>query len=222
MSRFLIRIGCGIVYVLAIFIGLAVGALAVLNFLDPPTTMVQAQRRVESWFEDSEYVKQFRFVPLDSIDVDLHWAVIASEDTRFYQHAGIDWDAVEGAVDEYREGGRLRGASTITQQLAKNLFLTTHSTFLRKGLELPLAYLTDLLLPKRRILEIYLNVIEWGPGVYGAEAAARHHYGKSALRLTRDQAARLAGCLPDPLRRRPRQMNRMSASIKVRMAQLGH
>ena len=211
-----------VMYAAVVFIGSTIAALVALNLFDPPTTMVQTQRRVESWFEDGEYVKQFRFVPLDSIDADLHWAVIASEDGRFYEHAGIDWEAVEEAMDEYQEGRRLRGASTITQQLAKNLFLTTHSTFVRKGLELPLAYLTDLILPKRRILEIYLNVIEWGPGVYGAEAAVRHHYRKSALHLTRDQAARLAGCLPDPLRRRPHQMNKMSESIKARMQNLGH
>jgi monofunctional biosynthetic peptidoglycan transglycosylase len=184
--------------------------------------MVQIQRRVESWFSDSEYEKRYRFVPLDSIDTDLQWAVIASEDGRFYEHHGVDWQAVEKAVEEYQEGARLRGASTITQQLAKNLFLTTHSNFVRKGFELPLAYLTDLLLPKRRILELYLNVIEWGPGVYGAEAAAEYHYGRSAGNLTRDQAARLAACLPDPLRRSPSRMNRMSESIKVRMGQLGH
>ena len=222
MRRLLATIGRGLVYAATIIFGSAGGALLALNLLDPPATMVQAQRRVESWFEGGEYVKRYRFVPLDSIDADIHWAVIASEDARFYEHAGVDWKAVGKAVDEFQGGRRLRGASTITQQLAKNLFLTTHSTFVRKGLELPLAYLTDLLLSKRRILEIYLNVIEWGPGVYGAEAAARYHYGKSASSLTRDQAARLAACLPDPLRRRPQRMNSMSKSIKLRMGQLGH
>lgn len=222
MRRFLSGIGRVFGYAIIILLGSAIGMLIALNFVDPPTTMVQVQRRVESWFVDGEYVKEFRFVPLDSIDADLHWAVIASEDSRFYEHAGVDWKAIEEAVDEYRDGRRLRGASTITQQLAKNLFLTTHSTFVRKGLELPLALLTDLILPKERILEIYLNVVEWGPGVYGAEAAARHHYGASASSLTRDQASRLAACLPDPRRRRPQRMDTMSKSIKVRMGQLGH
>ncbi len=222
MRRLLSGIGRASLYALVILLGSAIGILVALNWIDPPTTMVQVQRRAESWFEDDDYAKQFRFVPLDSIDVDLHWAVIASEDGRFYEHAGVDWKAVEKAVDEFQGGRGLRGASTITQQLAKNLFLTTHSTFVRKGLELPLAYAADLILPKRRILEIYLNVIEWGPGVYGAEAAARYHYGKSSSSLTRDQAARLAACLPDPRRRRPQQMNRMSESIKVRMRQHRH
>ncbi|MFV1980152.1 MAG: monofunctional biosynthetic peptidoglycan transglycosylase [Rhodothermia bacterium] len=222
MRRLLARIGRGLVYAATIILGLTVGVLLALNLLDPPTTTVQAQRRVESWFEDGGYVKQFRFVPLEAIDEDLQWAVIASEDGRFYEHSGVDWQAVEEAVDEYRKGRRLRGASTITQQLVKNLFLTTHSTFIRKALELPLAYLADFLLPKKRILELYLNVIEWGPGVYGAEAAARYHYGTSASSLTRDQAARLAASLPDPRRRRPQRMNRLSESIKVRMGQLGH
>lgn len=205
-----------------IYFGSCIGMLVALNILDPPTTMVQIQRRIESWFSEEEYEKRYRFVPLESIDTDLHWAVIASEDGRFYDHWGVDWQAVEKAVEEHQRGRRLRGASTITQQLAKNLFLTTHSNYVRKGFELPLAYLTDLLLPKRRILELYLNVVEWGPGVYGAEAAARYHYGKPAERVTRNEASRLAACLPDPRRRKPQWMDRMSRSIRLRMRQLGH
>lgn len=222
MKRFFARLARALVFGVVIFFGSCIGVLATLNLLDPPTTMVQIQRRVESWFSDGEYDKRYRFVPIDSIDGDLHWAVIASEDGRFYEHWGVDWQAVEKAVEEFREGDRLRGASTITQQLAKNLFLTTHRNVVRKGLEIPLAYLTDLLLSKRRILELYLNVVEWGPGVYGAEAAAQYHYGKSATRLTRNEAARLAACLPDPRRRKPHWMDRMSRSIMVRMRQLGH
>jgi monofunctional biosynthetic peptidoglycan transglycosylase len=222
MGRLFSRIVRFLAYVLVILLGSSIAILVALNFVDPPTTMVQVQRHVESWFSERDYSRQSRFVPLDSIDTDLQWAVIASEDGRFYQHNGVDLEALEEAVEEYKGGRRLRGASTITQQLVKNLFLTTHSTFVRKGLELPLAYLADLLLSKHRILELYLNVIEWGPGVYGAEAAAQYHYATSASSLTRDQAARLAACLPDPRRRRPQRMNTMSESIKTRMGQHGH
>jgi len=196
--------------------------LAVMTRVDPPTTGVQMQRRVESWFSDEAYSKRQTFLPLESIDQDLPWAVIAAEDGRFFEHHGVDWQAVEKAVEERKTRGRVRGGSTITQQLAKNLFLTTHSNYLRKGLELPLAYLTDFMLSKHRILELYLNVVEWGPGVFGAEEAARYHYGQSASRLTRDQAARLAACLPDPRRRRPQRMDRLARSIMARMRQLGH
>ena len=210
-----------LLWTFVLLFGACIGILIALNLVNPPTTMVQTQRRVESWFSDAEYHKQMTHRPLEEIRSDLQWAVIAAEDGRFYEHWGVDWQAVDKAIDERRRGRRLRGASTITQQLAKNLFLTTHSVFIRKALELPLAYLTDLLLPKDRILEIYLNVVEWGPGVYGAEAATRYHYGISAEDLSRDQAARLAACLPDPRRRRPQRMNRLSESIKLRMAQLG-
>jgi monofunctional biosynthetic peptidoglycan transglycosylase len=191
-------------------------------WFNPKTTVVQIQRRVESWFSDGEYVKFQGFRSMDEIDADLQWAVVAAEDSRFFQHHGVDWEAVEDAVRERQSKGRVRGGSTITQQLAKNLFLTTHSNYVRKGLELPLAFLTDLILTKERILEIYLNVVEWGPGIYGAEAATHHHYRRSASRLSREQAARLAACLPDPRRRRPQRMNRLSQSIMTRMGQIGH
>jgi len=195
--------------------------LLAMIWIDPPTTGVQMQRRVESWFGDDAYAKQQTFLSIRDIDRDLKWAVVAAEDGRFYEHHGVDWQAVEKAVEEREARGRVRGGSTITQQLAKNLFLTTHSNWLRKAVELPLAYLTDVILHKERILEIYLNVAEWGPGVYGAEEAARYHYRRSATQLSRDQAARLAACLPDPRRRRPERMDRMARSIMARMRQLG-
>lgn len=196
--------------------------LLAMIWVDPPTTGVQIQRRIESWFSDGDYAKRQTFVPIRDIDLDLKWAVIAAEDGRFYEHRGVDWQAVEKAVEERQTRRRVRGGSTITQQLAKNLFLTTHSNWVRKALELPLAYLVDVILHKERILEIYLNVVEWGPGIYGVEEAARYHYRGSASQLSRDQAARLAACLPDPLRRRPDRMDRMARSIMTRMRQLGY
>jgi monofunctional biosynthetic peptidoglycan transglycosylase len=129
---------------------------------------------------------------------------------------------LQKVVEESSETGAItRGGSTITQQLVKNLFFTTHANPLRKAFEYTLAPLADLILGKRRVLELYLNVVEWGPGVYGAEEAARYHFRTSAAGLSREQAARLAACLPSPLRRRPQFMNRYSAAILTRMEQAG-
>lgn len=195
--------------------------LAALRWINPPFTMVQAQRRIESVFSGKPYEKQRTFVPLSQIPLHLQRAVIAAEDGRFYDHNGIDWQELGKVLDERQRRGRLRGASTITQQLVKNLFLTTHSNPLRKGLETPMVPLAELLLSKRRILELYLNEIEWGPGVYGVEAAARYHYGVAAAKLSRDQSARLAACIPSPLRRRPQRMDSYSSVILSRMSSRG-
>jgi monofunctional biosynthetic peptidoglycan transglycosylase len=188
---------------------------------DPPTTGVQIQRRIESLFRGSPYRKRYEPVPYARISPHLAHAVIAAEDTRFFEHGGIDWQAVSEALEDARRG-RPRGGSTLSQQLAKNLFLTTHSRLWRKTLEIPLTYLTEWVLTKERILELYLNVAEWGPeGVFGAEAAARRHYGVAALALTREQAARLAACLPAPRRRVPQRMDRYASILSRRMAQMG-
>lgn len=195
--------------------------IAGMRWVNPPFTMVQAQRRVESLFSDKPYEKRQVFVKLSRIDSDLQHAVIAAEDGRFYQHWGIDWLELGKVLDERERRGRLRGGSTISQQLVKNLFLTTHRSPVRKGLETALVPLAELLLSKQRILELYLNVIEWGPGVYGAEAAAKFHYGVPAAKLGREQAARLAACIPSPLRRRPQRMDTYSSDILARMARMG-
>jgi monofunctional biosynthetic peptidoglycan transglycosylase len=148
--------------------------------------------------------------------------VVAAEDTHFYKHHGIDWHAVDVVIEEDLDEGRIvRGGSTITQQLVKNLFLTTSRSWIRKGFEFGLAPVAELVLNKRRILELYLNVIEWGPGVYGAEAAAEYHYHASVARLSRDQAARLAAVIPNPLHRRPARMSHYTAIIETRMSQMG-
>jgi monofunctional glycosyltransferase len=195
--------------------------IAGLRWINPPFTMVQAQRRFESFLSKEPYEKRQAYVPLARISADLQHAVIAAEDGRFYQHWGIDFLELEKVIDEREQGGRLRGASTIDQQLVKNLFLATYRSPFRKGLETALVPLAELLLSKQRILELYLNVIEWGPGVYGAEAAAQYHYGVSAAKLSRDQAARLAACIPSPRRRRPQQMDTYSADILARMERMG-
>jgi monofunctional biosynthetic peptidoglycan transglycosylase len=203
-----------------LFYALAVGELIALRWIDPPTTTVQAQRRIEAWLHQRPYRKQYVFVPLGRISPHLQHAVISAEDGRFYDHHGIDWKEVQQVIDQDVEEGRLgRGASTITQQLVKNLLLTTSRSLVRKGVEFTLAPVAERLLPKQRILELYLNVIEWGPGVYGAEAAARSWYAIPAARVDREQAARLAALIPSPLRRKPARMNGYSGEILRRMAQ---
>jgi monofunctional biosynthetic peptidoglycan transglycosylase len=197
-------------------------ALVALRWADPPVTMVQAQRRIEAWVRRKPYTRRQQWAPLGRIAADLQHAVISAEDGRFFQHHGIDWKEVQKVVDQDVEDGRLgRGGSTITQQLVKNLFFTTSRSVLRKGVEFTLAPLAEWVLPKKRILELYLNVIEWGPGVYGAEAAARSWYGLAAARVNRDQAARLAAVIPSPLRRKPARMNAYSEEILRRMQQTG-
>lgn len=208
--------------VAAVLTGVLLLAVTALRWVNPPFTAVQIQRRIEAWVNNQKYIKQQRYVPLSRISKDLRHAVVAAEDSRFYQHHGIDWKEVEVVVEDAMEDGATpRGASTITQQLVKNLFFTTHRNPVRKAFEFVLAPLVEWILSKDRILELYLNTVEWGPGVFGAEAAARHHYGISAAQVNREQAARLAACLPNPRRRKPQRMDRYSAVILERMARMG-
>lgn len=206
----------------ALFYLCALADLVALRWINPPMTMVQGQRRVEAWLHHRPYHKRYRFIPLSRISPALQHAVVSAEDGRFYEHHGIDWKEVEQVIDQDVEERRLgRGGSTITQQLIKNLFLTTHRSFIRKAAEFTLAPVAERILSKRRILELYLNVIEWGPGIYGAEAAARNWYGVPAAQINREQAARLAALIPAPLRRKPARMSWYSAEIERRMAQRG-
>lgn len=160
-------------------------------------------------------------MPLSRISPDLQHAVVASEDARFYEHHGFDWHEIQVAAEEDLEGDRIRGASTLTQQLVKNLFFGTGRSILRKGAEFTLVPVAETVLGKQRILEIYLNVVEWGPGIYGAESASRYYYKTSARNIGRQQAAQLAAVLPAPLKRRPERMNNYSAIILERMRQVG-
>ncbi len=200
---------------------LAALLLVAARWIDPPTTAVQIERRLQAWINHTPYHKRCQFVPLTRISPNLQHAVIAAEDARFYQHRGFDWHQIQIAADEDMQGHRLRGASTLTQQLVKNLFFGTGRSFLRKGAEATLVPVAEFVLGKRRILELYLNVVEWGPGIYGAEAACRTWDQTSARNIDRDQAARLAAILPAPRRRRPQRMNRYSALIQERMSQMG-
>ena len=173
------------------------------------------------WMTGARVVRTF--VPIEAIAPALPLTVIGSEDARFCSHRGIDWKEVADAIENADELADLRGASTITQQTAKNLFLWQGRSFVRKALEIPLALWIDLVLPKRRIMEIYLNVAEWGPnGEFGAEAGARRAFGISARELTGQQAALLAAVLPNPVRRNARQpgpgVRRLAGIYRTRAA----
>ena len=166
--------------------------------LPPPVTPLMVIRLFEG-----EGVKK-DWVPMKHISRHAVRAVIALEDTRFCLHNGVDWEQVQDAVADRLQGGRLRGASTISMQTAKNLFLWPDRTYVRKAIEAPLTFLIEWAWDKRRIMEIYMNVIEWGPGVYGIEAAANAYFKKPAAKLTQWESGLLAAVLPNPRKWSPR------------------
>jgi len=168
--------------------------ILVYRIVPPPFTPLMIIRLVQGEGIDKDWV------PIERIAPDLRAAVIAAEDNRFCDHSGFDWKELRDAYDDYRSGDSLRGASTISMQTAKNVFLWPSRTLVRKAVEAWFTTLIELQWPKRRIMEVYLNVAEWGPGVYGAEAAARAHFGKSAADLSRREASLLAAVLPNPRR----------------------
>jgi monofunctional glycosyltransferase len=194
--------------------------VARLRTENPTTTSLIEARVADAESNDRKFVRRMNWQPIERISPHLQRAVIAGEDARFFQHNGFDWEAIQKAWDEaVKEGEKeakaegnydpnswippmpsfKRGASTITQQLAKNLYLSEERSFFRKGREAAITYFLEEELSKRRILEIYLNVIEWGDGIYGAEAASRHYFKKSASNLTAREAAYLAAMIPSPL-----------------------
>jgi monofunctional glycosyltransferase len=193
-------LAAGVVLVLVVQLWY-LGWIAWWKWNNPAETSFMAREVAALRQKDPKLHLRHRWVPYQSISIHLKRAVITSEDARFSEHEGVDWDAIEKAYKEnLKRGGPARGGSTITQQLAKNLFLSPDRSYLRKGQELVLTYMIEALWDKRRILEVYLNVVEWGEGVFGAEAAARHYYGVPASRLGAEQAARLAAYLPNPKR----------------------
>jgi monofunctional glycosyltransferase len=183
---------------------LPVPMVLLLAVVQPPTTMIMLKRTAERLADGKSPAYPRRtVVGRSQISAQLRRAVLASEDDRFFLHHGFDLVEIDKALEKRKRGGRLRGASTLTQQVAKNIFLWEGRSYVRKGLEAYLTLWLELLLTKERILDLYLNLAEWGDGVFGAEAAARKHYGKPALNLTREEAARLAAILPSPLRWSP-------------------
>lgn len=179
-------------------------SLQSLRKTNPERTALMRQRMDEASSAGKKYSIQQRWVPLSKISPHLIHAVIVSEDGTFYSHEGVDWFEVEESiVKNIKKGKTARGASTISQQLAKNLYLSTSKDYLRKLKELIITLRMERILSKRRILEIYLNVIEWGDGIYGAEAASKKYFGKPALELTRNEAALMAAVIPNPRRYKP-------------------
>ena len=190
-----------IVWLVLLFFGLSVLAVASLRWINPPFSAFMAGARVSAWLShDSSYVFRHTWVGLGQISPNLPLAVVASEDQKFPEHSGFDVAAIEKAYSMNQHSHKIRGASTISQQVAKNLFLWSGRSYLRKGIEAYCTVLVEAFWPKRRILEIYLNVAEFGHGTYGAEAAAQRFFHKPASRLSRSDAAVLAAVLPSPLR----------------------
>lgn len=183
-----------VLWLAVFFLSGLVVLMVVYKFIDPPTTPTLAAR----WLM-REPVEQ-RWVPIERISTRLIQAVIASEDARFCTHRGVDFGELRTVLDEARQGNS-RGGSTISMQLVKNLYLWPQRSYVRKAVEIPLALALDLIHSKRRSLEMYLNIVEWGPGIYGAEAAARYHFDKPASQLTAAESARLAVSLPNPVTR---------------------
>jgi monofunctional glycosyltransferase len=208
-------------WVILVYYGLLAATLVLLRWIDPPTSAVQIERRFDAFIEHRPYRKRYSFAPLGRISPHLQHAVVAAEDARFFRHHGFDWKEIGNALEQDLGDGRKRGASTITQQLVRNLFLSTGRSVLRKAVEFSIVPLTEGILPKPRILELYLNVIEWGPGVYGAEAASRYYFDLPASRIGREQAAELAEVLPAPLHRKPDHLTQYGTRILERMRQMG-
>jgi monofunctional biosynthetic peptidoglycan transglycosylase len=187
------------VWLVAACIAASIVAAASLRWINPPATAFMAEAQVSAWLSrDANYVYRHTWIDLDRISPNLPLAVVASEDQKFPEHWGFDVPAIEKAYALNQHSHRVHGASTISQQVAKNLFLWSGRSYFRKGLEAYFTVLIEALLPKRRILEVYLNIAEFGYGTYGAEAAAQRFFHKPASRLSRGDAAVLAAVLPNP------------------------
>ncbi|WAI83638.1 MULTISPECIES: monofunctional biosynthetic peptidoglycan transglycosylase [Achromobacter] len=196
------------------------------NYRDPGSSAIMREERSRLREGNPAFQLQYDWVPYDKISRNLKRAVVASEDSKFTEHDGIEWDAIRKAWEynqRQEEAGRskMRGGSTITQQLAKNLFLSNSRSYIRKGQELVLTYMIEHVMTKERILELYLNVAEWGVGVFGAQAAAQHYFKTSAANLNASQSARLAAMLPNPrfydTRRNSRYLNSRVGVLTRRM-----
>lgn len=187
-------------YILFAFLAASVGSCVLLRWLPAPTSAFMMYRHVEDLIDSGSYRPiTYSWVGAKKISPHASAAVIAAEDQRFFQHSGFDLDAIQSSIDVYMDGGRLRGASTISQQVAKNLFLTPSKSFVRKGLEVWFTVLIELLWSKERILTVYLNIAEFGDHLFGIEAASQRYFGIHAGQLSRSQAALLAATLPNPI-----------------------
>lgn len=203
-------------WALLILVGAVCVSILAFRFVNPPITAVMLQDKI---LQGVTLKRQW--VPLEKISPNLRLAVIASEDGQFCSHWGVDWGAVREAIENAKSWKGVRGASTISMQVAKNLYLWEQRNYLRKALEVPLAYMMMAVWPRDRMLEVYLNIAQWGPGLFGAEAASRHYFGKSAARLSKREAVLLAVALPNPLQRNParpdRRMRLIADAVERRM-----
>lgn len=209
-----------LVWIIVFFFGSTIAAVVVYKWMPVYITPLMITRSIEN---DDEM--QHKWVPIEEISENMALAVISSEDNLFMSHSGFDFDQIQKAIEEAEKTGHQRGASTISQQTAKNVFLWNGRSWVRKGLEAYFTVLIELIWGKERIMEVYLNSIEMGPGIYGAEAVAQAHFGKSASKLTRREAALIAATLPNPLkyssknpskymRKRQRQITRLMGLVE--------
>jgi monofunctional glycosyltransferase len=184
------------------FLGLSVALTLLYRFVPVPCTILMLQRCAEQKMDGRPVKLDKRWVPIERMSRNLPRAVATAEDQKFEEHVGFDFEAIEKAAkyNERHHGRKVKGASTISQQCAKNVFLWPSRSWARKGFETYFTFLIEMCWSKERIMEVYLNVIEMGPGVYGAEAASRYYFHKPAVRLTREEAARIAAVLPNPRR----------------------
>ena len=198
------------------FLGLSIGLVIIYRFVPVPITPLMVIRLFEQTFDPKKDVRLYKdWEPMSNISKNAPQAVVGAEDQKFLEHKGFDFEAMEKAWENNKKGKRIKGASTITQQTVKNVFLWPSRSYVRKGLEAYFTVLVELLWSKERILEVYLNVIEMGDGVYGIEAAAQTYYKKPAAKLSRSQAAMIAAVLPNPRRWSPA---RPTAYIKGRQS----
>jgi monofunctional glycosyltransferase len=193
------RIARAILWLVLLWVAFSAGPVLLFRWINPPYSAFMAEAQIAAWaHRDSSYVFRHSWVDLKRISPNLPLAVVASEDQKFPEHWGFDVAAIEKAYALNQRSHKVRGASTISQQVAKNLFLWSGRSYFRKGLEAYFTVLIEACWPKRRILEVYLNIAEFGYGTYGAEAAAQRFFHKSAARLSRSDAAVLAAVLPSP------------------------
>ena len=193
ITRFLFRV------TLALFL-LSIGGVLLYRYVPVPVTPLMLRNALSAAVKGNPTTFHHDWVPIEEMSPHLASAVVASEDQRFYLHNGFDWKEIGNAIEERKAGKRKRGGSTISQQTAKNVYTFCTSTWARKGIETYYTLLIEWIWPKERILEVYLNSIEMGPGIYGAEAVAREHFGKPAAKLTRAECALIAATLPNPKR----------------------
>jgi len=182
------------------FFVLSIASVIVFRWIPVPITPLMVIRNIEQLGDGKGLMMEHDWVALEEISPKLQLAVVCSEDQNYLKHFGVDWGAIQKAMKENEKGKRVRGGSTITQQTAKNVFLWQGRSYLRKGLELWFTLLIEVFWSKERIMEVYLNSIEMGNGIYGAEAASQHWFHKSAKKLTKDEAAAIAAILPNPIR----------------------